>query len=81
MIFLKGFMSEKMGSNIHWERGCNTYARIDDIEYPFLSIIILDEPVEFDNIDNLDVDIIVSIIVPEKNYKSFRITSTFEQQA
>ena len=23
---------------------------------------------EFDNIDNLDVDIIVSIIVPEKNY-------------
>ena len=35
---------------------------------PFISIITLDEPVEFDNIDSLDVDIIVSIIVPEKNY-------------
>ena len=32
--------------------------------------MILDEPVDFDNIDSLDVDIIASLIVPEENFSN-----------
>ena len=67
-IFKKLYEREKLGSTSIGKGVAIPHARIEDIEYPFLSIIILDEPVEFDNIDSLDVDIIVSIIVPEKNY-------------
>ena len=67
-IFKKLYEREKLGSTSIGKGVAIPHARIQNIEYPFLSIIILDEPVEFDNIDNLDVDIIVSIIVPEKNY-------------
>ena len=67
-IFKKLYAREKLGSTSIGKGVAIPHARIQNIEYPFLSIIILDEPVEFDNIDNLDVDIIVSIIVPEKNY-------------
>ena len=69
-IFKKLYEREKLGSTSIGNGVAIPHARIDDIEYPFLSIIILDDPVEFDNIDNLDVDIIVSIIVPEKNYSN-----------
>ena len=67
-IFKKLYEREKLGSTSIGKGVAIPHARIQNIEYPFLSIITLDEPVEFDNIDNLDVDIIVSIIVPEKNY-------------
>ena len=67
-IFKKLYEREKLGSTSIGKGVAIPHARIEDIEYPFLSIIILDEPVEFDNIDSLDVDIIVSIIVPENNY-------------
>ena len=67
-IFKKLYEREKLGSTSIGKGVAIPHARIENIEYPFLSIIILDEPVEFDNIDSLDVDIIVSIIVPEKNY-------------
>ena len=67
-IFKKLYEREKLGSTSIGKGVAIPHARIEDIEYPFLSIIILDEPVDFDNIDSLDVDIIVSIIVPEKNY-------------
>ena len=67
-IFKKLYEREKLGSTSIGKGVAIPHARIEDIEYPFLSIIILDEPVEFDNIDSLDVDIIVSIIVPEKTY-------------
>ena len=67
-IFKKLYEREKLGSTSIGKGVAIPHARIQEIEYPFLSIIILDEPVEFDNIDSLDVDIIVSIIVPEKNY-------------
>ena len=42
------------------------HARIGNIEHPYVSIIILDEAIDFDNVDNLDVDIILSLIVPEE---------------
>ena len=67
-IFKKLYEREKLGSTSIGKGVAIPHARIEDIEYPFLSIIILDEPVEFDNLDSLDVDIIVSIIVPENNY-------------
>ena len=67
-IFKRLYEREKLGSTSIGKGVAIPHARIENIEYPFLSIIILDEPVEFDNIDSLDVDIIVSIIVPEKNY-------------
>jgi len=67
-IFKRLYEREKLGSTSIGKGVAIPHARIEDIEYPFLSIIILDDPVEFDNIDSLDVDIIVSIIVPEKNY-------------
>ena len=67
-IFKKLYAREKLGSTSIGKGVAIPHARIQNIEYPFLSIIILDDPVEFDNIDSLDVDIIVSIIVPEKNY-------------
>ncbi len=67
-IFKKLYEREKLGSTSIGKGVAIPHARIQEIEYPFLSIIILDDPVEFDNIDSLDVDIIVSIIVPEKNY-------------
>ena len=69
-IFKKLYEREKLGSTSIGKGVAIPHARIEDIEYPFLSIIILDEPVEFDNIDSLNVDIIVSIIVPERNYSN-----------
>ncbi|MEC7677245.1 MAG: PTS sugar transporter subunit IIA [Pseudomonadota bacterium] len=69
-IFKKLYEREKLGSTSIGKGVAIPHARIENIEYPFLSIIILDEPVEFDNIDSLDVDIIVSIIVPEENYSN-----------
>ena len=69
-IFKKLYEREKLGSTSIGKGVAIPHARVEDIEYPFLSIIILDEPVEFDNIDSLNVDIIVSIIVPEKNYSN-----------
>ena len=69
-IFKKLYEREKLGSTSIGKGVAIPHARVEDIEYPFLSIIILDEPVEFDNIDSLNVDIIVSIIVPERNYSN-----------
>jgi PTS system nitrogen regulatory IIA component len=40
------------------------HARIKGVDSPFVSVITLDNPIDFDNIDNLDVDIIVCLIVP-----------------
>ena len=69
-IFNKLYEREKLGSTSIGKGVAIPHARIKNIDYPFLSIIILDEAVEFDNIDNLDVDIVVSMIVPEENYSN-----------
>ena len=68
VIFNKLYEREKLGSTSIGKGVAIPHARIKDIEYPFVSIIILDEPVDFDNIDDLDVNIVVSIIVPEDNF-------------
>lgn len=69
-IFNKLYEREKLGSTSIGKGVALPHARVNNIEFPFLSVIILNEAVEFDNIDSLDVDIIVSIIVPEENFNN-----------
>tara|TARA_B100000035_G_C21035506_1_gene570708 strand:+ start:5313 stop:5771 length:459 start_codon:yes stop_codon:yes gene_type:complete len=69
-IFNKLYEREKLGSTSIGKGVAIPHARLNNIEFPFLSVIILDEAVEFDNIDSLDVDIIVSLIVPEENFNN-----------
>ena len=58
VIFNKLYEREKLGSTSIGKGVAIPHARVKDIEYPFVSIIILDEPVDFDNIDDLDVNIV-----------------------
>ena len=69
-IFNKLYEREKLGSTSIGKGVAIPHARLNNIEFPFLSVIILDEAVEFDNIDSLDVDIIVSLIIPEENFNN-----------
>ncbi len=68
IIFNTLYEREKLGSTSVGKGVALPHARVNDIDYPFVCIIILDEPIDFDNIDNLDVDIILSIIVPADNF-------------
>ena len=63
-IFAGLYEREKLGSTSVGNGVAIPHARIKGVEHPFVSIIILDNPIDFDNIDNLDVDIIVCLIVP-----------------
>jgi len=63
-IFTGLYEREKLGSTSVGNGVALPHARIKGVEHPFVSIIILDNPIDFDNIDNLDVDIIVCLIVP-----------------
>jgi PTS system nitrogen regulatory IIA component len=63
-IFNGLYEREKLGSTSVGNGVAIPHARIKGIDHPFVSVVILDNPVDFDNIDNLDVDIIVCLIVP-----------------
>ena len=63
-IFTGLYEREKLGSTSVGNGVALPHARIKGVEHPFVSIVILDNPIDFDNIDNLDVDIIVCLIVP-----------------
>ena len=63
-IFTQLYEREKLGSTSVGNGVALPHARIKGVDHPFVSIIILDNPIDFDNIDNLDVDIIVCLIVP-----------------
>ena len=63
-IFTELYEREKLGSTSVGYGVALPHARIKGIKHPFVSIIILDNPIDFDNIDNLDVDIVVCLIVP-----------------
>ena len=63
-IFAGLYEREKLGSTSVGNGVAIPHARIKGIDHPFVSVVILDNPVDFDNIDNLDVDIIVCLIVP-----------------
>jgi len=63
-IFTELYEREKLGSTSVGNGVALPHARIKGIKHPFVSIIILDNTIDFDNIDNLDVDIVVCLIVP-----------------
>tara|TARA_B100002019_G_scaffold269870_1_gene263010 strand:+ start:1546 stop:2025 length:480 start_codon:yes stop_codon:yes gene_type:complete len=69
VIFNKLYEREKLGSTSVGKGVAIPHARIENIDYPYLSIILLNDAVEFDNIDDLNVDIIISIIVPNKDFE------------
>ena len=66
-IFASLYEREKLGSTSVGNGVAIPHARIKGVNYPFVSVIILDNPVDFDNIDNLDGDIVVCLIVPTEN--------------
>tara|TARA_B100001063_G_C16740018_1_gene544222 strand:- start:1020 stop:1478 length:459 start_codon:yes stop_codon:yes gene_type:complete len=63
-IFNELYEREKLGSTSVGNGVAIPHARIKGVDSPFVSVITLDNPIDFDNIDNLDVDIIVCLIVP-----------------
>ena len=63
-IFAGLYEREKLGSTSVGNGVAIPHTRIKGIDHPFVSVIILDNPIDFDNIDNLDVDIVVCLIVP-----------------
>ena len=69
-IFACLYEREKLGSTSVGNGVAIPHARIKGINHPFVSVIILDTPIDFDNIDNLDVDIIVCLIVPTEETES-----------
>ena len=66
-IFNGLYEREKLGSTSVGNGVAIPHARIKGIDHPFVSVVILDNTVDFDNIDNLDVDIVVCLIVPTEN--------------
>ena len=63
-IFTGLYEREKLGSTSVGNGVAIPHARIQGVEHPFVSVMTLDNPIDFDNIDNLDVDIVVCLIVP-----------------
>ena len=63
-IFAGLYEREKLGSTSVGNGVAIPHARIKGINQPFISVIILDNPIDFDNIDSLDIDIVVCLIVP-----------------
>ncbi len=69
IIFQKLYEREKLGSTSVGKGVAIPHARIENIDCPYLSIILQNDAVEFDNVDDLNVDIIISIIVPDKDFE------------
>lgn len=63
-IFTELYEREKLGSTSVGYGVALPHARVKGISQPFVSVIILDNAIDFDNIDDFDVDIIVCLIVP-----------------
>jgi PTS system nitrogen regulatory IIA component len=64
IIFSKLYEREKLGSTSVGNGVALPHARLQGINVPFIAVVILEEAVDFDNIDNFDVDIVVCLIVP-----------------
>lgn len=63
-IFNKLYEREKLGSTSVGNGVALPHARLEGINIPFISVVVLEEAIDFDNIDDFDVDIIVCLIVP-----------------
>ena len=64
IIFNKLYESEKLGSTSVGNGVALPHARLDGINMPFISVVVLEEAIDFDNIDDFDVDIVVCLVVP-----------------
>ncbi len=64
IIFNKLYEREKLGSTSVGNGVALPHARLEGINMPFISVVVLEEAIDFDNIDDFDVDIIVCLIVP-----------------
>ena len=64
IIFNKLYEREKLGSTSVGNGVALPHARLEGINVPFISVVVLEEAIDFDNIDDFDIDIIVCLIVP-----------------
>ena len=64
ILFQKLYEREKFGSTSVGNGVALPHARIKGIDLPFVSVVILENPVDFDNVDDFDVDIVLCLIVP-----------------
>tara|TARA_B100001057_G_scaffold137087_1_gene136719 strand:+ start:2530 stop:2988 length:459 start_codon:yes stop_codon:yes gene_type:complete len=64
ILFNKLYEREKLGSTSVGNGVALPHARVEGIDIPFVSIVILENAIDFDNIDDLDVDIVLCLIVP-----------------
>jgi PTS system nitrogen regulatory IIA component len=64
IIFNKLYEREKLGSTSVGNGVASPHARLDGINMPFISVVVLEEAIDFDNIDDFDVDIVVCLVVP-----------------
>ncbi len=63
-LFRKLYVREKFGSTSVGNGVALPHARVDGIDFPFVSVVILENAIDFDNIDDFDVDIVLCLIVP-----------------
>tara|TARA_B100000900_G_scaffold389446_1_gene382338 strand:- start:222 stop:680 length:459 start_codon:yes stop_codon:yes gene_type:complete len=70
ILFKKLYEREKLGSTSVGNGVALPHARIEGIEFPFISVVILENAIDFDNIDDLDVDIVLCLIVPNEKSDS-----------
>ena len=64
IIFNKLYEREKLGSTSVGNGVAIPHARLEGINVPFISVVVLEEAIDFDNIDDFDVDIVACLIVP-----------------
>ncbi len=65
-LFRKLYEREKFGSTSVGNGVALPHARVDGIDFPFVSVVILENAIDFDNIDDFDVDIVLCLIVPNE---------------
>ena len=66
ILFRKLYEREKLGSTSVGNGVALPHARVEGLEFPFISVVVLENAIDFDNIDDLDVDIVLCLIVPDK---------------
>ena len=64
ILFHKLYEREKLGSTSMGNGVALPHARIEGIDLPYIAIVILENAIDFDNVDDLDVDIVLCLIVP-----------------
>jgi PTS system nitrogen regulatory IIA component len=80
IIFNKLYEREKLGSTSVGNGVALPHARLEGISVPFISVVVLEEAIDFDNIDDFDVDIIVCLIVPyDQTEDHLTLLSSFSQ--